>query len=58
MAILGLSLAQPYAVGDMVADFQQTICENGNGSWSLYNSAGFDGTGSGKITLLAFFASW
>ncbi|MFQ6605674.1 MAG: hypothetical protein ACE5D8_09010 [Fidelibacterota bacterium] len=54
----GVMSGQPYVVGDVVADFQQTICENGNGSWSLYNSTGFDGNSSGRITLLIFFASW
>jgi len=55
---MGLALTQPYSIGDIVADFEQTICENGNGNWSLYGTTGFDGTSSAKITLLAFFASW
>ena len=58
LMLAGLLLAQPYVVGDTVANFTTNICANDLGEFMLNDFDGAQNGGDYHVIWLNFFASW
>ena len=56
---ISLTLSQTLGVGDIASNFTIPYCENGEGSFNLYDECnGIVNGGNYKVTWLTLFASW
>jgi len=54
-----MTLSQTLDVGDIASNFTIPYCENGEGSFNLYDECnGIVNGGNYKVTWLTLFASW